>query len=44
MVRKVKGGYKVYSSEGKALSKVYKTRAEAIKRLRQIEWFKHKKG
>lgn len=42
MVRKVKGGYVVYSSKGKKLSKVYKTKAEAVKRLRQIEYFKHK--
>lgn len=44
MIRKVRGGYKVYSSEGKPLSKVYKTRKEALKRLRQIEYFKHRKS
>ena len=42
MIRKVKGGYKVYSDDGKALSKVYKTKGEAQKRLQQIEYFKHK--
>lgn len=43
MVRKVKGGYVVYSSNGKRLSRVYKSKAEAVKRLRQIEAFKHMK-
>ena len=42
MVRKVKGGYVVYSSKGKRLSRVYKSKVEATKRLRQIEYFKHK--
>jgi hypothetical protein len=31
MVRKVKGGYVVYSSKGKRLSRVYKSKAEAVK-------------
>lgn len=34
----------VYSSKGKKLSKKYKTKAQAVKRLREIEYFKHKKG
>lgn len=43
MVRKEKGGYKVYSEKGKPLSKTYKTKKEANRRLQQIEFFKHKK-
>ncbi|MFW9968638.1 MAG: hypothetical protein ACFFDF_00460 [Candidatus Odinarchaeota archaeon] len=43
MIKKVKGGYKVYSTKGKPLSKIYKTRAAAEKRLREIEMFKHMK-
>mgnify|MGYP000506915394 CR=1 FL=1 len=42
VVRKVEGGWAVFSKEGKRLSKVYKTKREAIKRLMQIEMFKHK--
>jgi len=44
MIRKVDGGYKVVSEKGKNLSRVYKTRKEASERLREIEYFKHKKG
>lgn len=46
MIKKIKGGYIVLSESGKRLSKVYKTKAAAKKRLSQIEWFKHhgKKG
>jgi hypothetical protein len=42
MVRKVKGGYVVKSKRGKKLSRVYNTKKAAQKRLRQIEYFKHK--
>jgi hypothetical protein len=42
MIRKVSDGYKVYSKKGKPLSKVYKTKKAAKKRLKQIEYFKHK--
>lgn len=45
MVRKVRGKnlWIVYSEDGKKkLSKPYKTRAEAVKRMQQIEYFKHK--
>jgi hypothetical protein len=42
IVKKVSGGYQVWSHDGsKPLSKVYKTKAEAMKRLGQIEYFKH---
>ncbi|MDE3109392.1 MAG: hypothetical protein KGL02_05575 [Acidobacteriota bacterium] len=44
MIVKVKGGYKVVSEHtGKNLGGPYKTRAEAEKRLRQVEFFKHRK-
>jgi|GEM_PF-505290 len=45
MIKKVKGGYKVISEKkGKNLGGPYKTREEAEKRLRQVEYFKHNKG
>jgi hypothetical protein len=45
MIKKVKDGYKVVSEKkGKYLGGPYKTRAEAEKRLRQVEFFKHNKG
>ena len=44
MIRKTSKGYVVYSEKGKRLSKPYSTRKEAEERLRQIEYFKHKKG
>jgi hypothetical protein len=44
MIKKVKGGYKVASEKsGKNLGGPYKTREEAEKRLRQVEFFKHNK-
>jgi hypothetical protein len=43
MIKKISGGYKVLSSKGKNLGGPYKTRAEALKRLRQVEFFKRKK-
>lgn len=45
MVRKVAGKWYVYSDSGKRLSRGYTSRADAEKRLREIEMFKHmKKG
>jgi hypothetical protein len=44
MIKKDKSGYKVVSKKGKNLGSGYKTRAAAEKRLRQVEYFKHKKG
>ena len=42
MIRKVgKGKYQVKSYKGKNLSKPMSKKA-AVKRLRQVEWFKHK--
>ena len=43
MVKKVEGGWVVVSEKGKRLSKVYRTEEEAKERLRQIEYFKHRK-
>ena len=44
MIKKVKDGYKVLSEKtGKNLGGPYKTREEAEKRLRQVEFFKHNK-
>jgi hypothetical protein len=44
MIRKVAGGYKVVSEKGKNLGGPYKTKAQAEKRLAQVEYFKHKGG
>jgi len=44
MIRKKAGGYKVLSEKGKNLGGPYKTRTQAEKRLRQVEFFKHRKG
>jgi len=48
MIRKVNGGYVIYSGKKsggkrKRLSRKYKTRKAAVKRLRQIEFFKRRK-
>ncbi len=43
MIKKVKGGYKVLSKKGKNLGGPYKSKEEAQKRLRQVEFFKHNK-
>ena len=43
MIRKVSGGYKVYSEKGKPLSKTYSTKEQAQNRLREIEYWKNKK-
>ena len=45
MIKKVAGGYKVLSEKTKkSLGGPYKTRKEAEKRLRQVEFFKRHKG
>lgn len=45
MIKKVSDGYKVVSEKGnKNLGGPYKTRGEAVKRLQQVEYFKHKGG
>jgi len=43
VIKRVAGGFKVLSEKGKNLGGPYKTRAEAEKRLQQVEYFKHKK-
>jgi hypothetical protein len=40
MIKKVKQGYKVLSQKGRNLGGPYKTKGEAEKRLRQVEFFK----
>ncbi len=41
MIRKTKEGYKVISETGKNLSSNNLSHEEAVKRLQQIEYFKH---
>lgn len=44
MIRKTKKGYEVKSEKtGKNLGGPYKTKKDAEKRLRQVEYFKHNK-
>ena len=44
MIKKVKGGYQVVSSKGRNLGGPYKSLESAKKRLREVEFFKHRKG
>lgn len=44
MIKKTKDGYKVLSEGGKNLGGPYKTKKAAEKRLRQVEFFKHRKA
>ena len=43
MIVRTKGGYEVKSEKGKNLGGPYRSRAQAQKRLRQVEAFKHMK-
>ncbi len=43
MIRKEGSKYVVRSKSGKRLGS-YRTRAAAVRRLRQVEYFKHKKA
>lgn len=43
MIRKVSGGYKVYSEKGKPLSKTLPTKKQAMDRLKQVEYYKSKR-
>ena len=43
MIIKSTKGYTVKSEKGKNLGGPYKTKEEAQKRLKQVEYFKHKK-
>jgi hypothetical protein len=38
------GGYRVKSESGKNLSAILSTHAAAVKRLREVEYFKNKGG
>jgi hypothetical protein len=42
LIRKVKEGYRVVSESGRNMG-TYTTKEEADKRLKQTEYFKHKK-
>ncbi|HUL34860.1 MAG TPA: hypothetical protein VL128_13330 [Candidatus Eisenbacteria bacterium] len=44
MIVKTKQGYQVLSTNGRNLGGPYKTREEAKKRLRQVEFFKRRKA
>ncbi len=44
MIKKIRGGYHVVSGKGRNLGGPYKTLTSAKKRLRQVEFFKHRKG
>lgn len=44
MITKTKSGYQVKSESGKPLSKPNLSKAQANKRLGQVEYFKHKGG
>ena len=43
MISKTKQGYQVKSESGRNLSKPNLTKRQAEKRLKQVEYFKHKK-
>jgi hypothetical protein len=43
MIKKTSKGYKVVSKSGKKISKSNLTKKQAVKRLKQVEYFKHKK-
>lgn len=42
MIKKTPKGYKVISESGKNLGGPYKSREQAEKRLREVEFFKHR--
>lgn len=42
MIKKSGGGYKVTSESGKNLGGPYPSKSQADKRLKQVEYFKHK--
>ncbi len=44
MIKKVADGYKVLSEKGKNLGGPYKSKKEAEKRLKQVEFFKRRKA
>lgn len=42
MIRKIKGKYVVLSEKTGRKLGIYRTKAEALRRLRQVEFFKHR--
>lgn len=44
MIRKTGSKYTLYSKDGKKKLGTYATRAGAVKRERQVRYFKHKRG
>jgi len=44
MIKRKADGYHVVSEKGKNLGGPYKSKESAEKRLKQVEYFKHKKG
>ena len=44
MIKKVADGYKVMSEKGKNLGGPYKSKKQAEKRLKQVEFFKRRKA
>jgi hypothetical protein len=44
MIKKVADGYKVVSEKGKNLGGPYKSKKQAEKRLKQVEFFKRKRA
>lgn len=44
MIEKVRHGYQVVSMKGRNLGGPFKNIEEAKKRLRQVEFFNHRKG
>jgi len=44
MIKKMKGGFQVLSHKGRNMGGPCKTLDEAKKRLRQVEFFKHRKA
>ena len=44
MIVKTGSGWVVKSEKGKNLGGPYSSRKAAVRRLRQVEYFKHKKG
>lgn len=43
IVKRKDGYYVLSETKGRNLGGPYKTRAEAVKRLKQVEYFKHRK-
>lgn len=43
MIKKSGGGYSLYSHKGKRLGGPYKSKGEAMRREKQVNYFKHKK-